>query len=142
MILLLGSVNCGNHRASSCTRCPQGNGRLWCNGECKWYGVWGCGPNRLRNEKSTESKNYSLYDWLFSTNSSPSAEAKGKLNHIKPGRGGWEGHCVLKWVLRGHFLGIKMPQWNWNLSSFLSNFSCFLIPLPTPSWSVPYKQFY
>ena len=19
-------------------------------------------------------------------------------------------HCVLKWVLRGHFLGIKMPQ--------------------------------
>ena len=84
MILLLGSVNCGNHRASSCTRCPQGNGRLWCNGECKWYGVWGCGPNRLRNEKSTESKNYSLYDWLFSTNSSPSAEAKGKLNPIKP----------------------------------------------------------
>ena len=23
-----------------------------------------------------------------------------------------------------------------------SNFSSFLIPLPTPSWSVPYKQFY
>ena len=37
-------------------------------------------------------------------------------------------HCVLKWVLRGHYLGIKMPQWNQNLSSFLSNFSSFLIP--------------
>ena len=23
---------------------------------------------------------------------------------------GGQGHCVLKWVLRGHFLGIKMPQ--------------------------------
>ena len=22
------------------------------------------------------------------------------------------GHCVLKWVLRGHFLGIKMPKWD------------------------------
>ena len=21
-------------------------------------------------------------------------------------------NCVLKWVLRGHFLGIKMPKWN------------------------------
>ena len=27
-------------------------------------------------------------------------------------------------------------------STFLSNFSSFLMPLPTPSWSVPYKQFY
>ena len=51
-------------------------------------------------------------------------------------------HCVLKWVLRGHFLGIKMPQWNQNLSSFPSNLSSFSIPLPTPSWFVPYKQFY
>ena len=39
-------------------------------------------------EKPAESKiYYSLYDWLFSTNSSPSAEAKGKLNLIKPGGG-------------------------------------------------------
>ena len=39
-------------------------------------------------EKPAESKiYYSMYDWLFSTNSSPSAEAKGKLNPIKPGGG-------------------------------------------------------
>ena len=32
-------------------------------------------------EKPAESKIYvSMYDWLFSKNSSPSAEAKGKLN--------------------------------------------------------------
>ena len=36
-------------------------------------------------EKPAESKIYvSMYDWLFSKNSSPSAEAKGKLNPIKP----------------------------------------------------------
>ena len=26
------------------------------------------------------------------------------------GSKGGRGHCVLKWVLRGHFLGIKMPK--------------------------------
>ena len=31
-----GSVNCGNHYATSCYDCPQGNGRNWCNGECFW----------------------------------------------------------------------------------------------------------
>ena len=45
-------------------------------------------------------------------------------------------------VLRWHFLGIKMLQWNKSLRSFMSNFGSFLIPLPTPSWSFPYKQFY
>ena len=29
-------VNCGNHRAASCSECPQGNGEPWCNGECEW----------------------------------------------------------------------------------------------------------
>jgi len=29
-------VSCGNHRASSCAECPQGNGASWCNGECEW----------------------------------------------------------------------------------------------------------
>ena len=29
-------VSCGNHDASSCQACPQGNGASWCNGECKW----------------------------------------------------------------------------------------------------------
>ena len=39
-------------------------------------------------EKPAESKIYfSMYDWLFSTNSSPSAEAKGKFNPIKRGGG-------------------------------------------------------
>ena len=29
-------ISCGNHRASSCAECPQGNGASWCNGECGW----------------------------------------------------------------------------------------------------------
>ena len=29
-------VSCGNHNATSCSECPQGNGPLWCNGDCKW----------------------------------------------------------------------------------------------------------
>ncbi len=29
-------VSCGNHEASSCADCPQGNGAVWCNGECTW----------------------------------------------------------------------------------------------------------
>ena len=29
-------VSCGNHQASSCQECPQGNGPSWCNGDCIW----------------------------------------------------------------------------------------------------------
>jgi len=29
-------VNCGAHTAKTCQDCPQGNGKWWCNGECKW----------------------------------------------------------------------------------------------------------
>ena len=29
-------VSCGNHQASCCQECPQGNGASWCNGDCKW----------------------------------------------------------------------------------------------------------
>ena len=29
-------VSCGNHDASSCQECPQGNGASWCNGDCQW----------------------------------------------------------------------------------------------------------
>jgi len=29
-------VNCGQHTARSCQACPQGHGRHWCNGECRW----------------------------------------------------------------------------------------------------------
>ena len=33
----LGSVvNCGNHNSPKCSECPQGNGAIWCNGDCKW----------------------------------------------------------------------------------------------------------
>jgi len=31
-------VSCGNHKADTCLLCPQGNGALWCNGECMWDG--------------------------------------------------------------------------------------------------------
>ena len=29
-------VSCGNHKADSCDKCPQGNGALWCHGDCAW----------------------------------------------------------------------------------------------------------
>ena len=32
----LGPVSCGNHEASRCSYCPQGNGKTWCNGDCSW----------------------------------------------------------------------------------------------------------
>jgi len=30
------SVSCGSHSAQTCAECPQGNGKIWCNGDCKW----------------------------------------------------------------------------------------------------------
>mmetsp|Transcript_106614 Transcript_106614/g.211759 ORF Transcript_106614/g.211759 Transcript_106614/m.211759 type:complete len:191 (+) Transcript_106614:28-600(+) len=30
------SVSCGGHWAEDCAQCPQGNGHLWCNGDCMW----------------------------------------------------------------------------------------------------------
>ena len=30
------SVSCGGHFAQKCEDCPQGNGRMWCNGDCLW----------------------------------------------------------------------------------------------------------
>jgi len=32
----LPSVSCGQHTARSCAECPQGNGKSWCNGDCRW----------------------------------------------------------------------------------------------------------
>lgn len=29
-------VSCGQHNATSCSECPQGKGRAWCNGDCQW----------------------------------------------------------------------------------------------------------
>ena len=29
-------ISCGNHQASTCSECPQGNGAAWCNGVCTW----------------------------------------------------------------------------------------------------------
>ena len=30
------SVSCGNHYATTCADCPQGNGASLCNGDCTW----------------------------------------------------------------------------------------------------------
>merc|ERR1712088_233360 len=35
-------VSCGNHKADSCEKCPQGNGKSWCNGDCKWTSQGKC----------------------------------------------------------------------------------------------------
>ena len=35
-VVVVDKVSCGSHRASSCAKCPQGNGASWCNGDCKW----------------------------------------------------------------------------------------------------------
>ena len=32
-------VNCGGHTANTCADCPEGNGEVWCNGECQWVGT-------------------------------------------------------------------------------------------------------
>jgi hypothetical protein len=29
-------LSCGSHKADICGECPQGHGRLWCNGDCEW----------------------------------------------------------------------------------------------------------
>jgi len=29
-------VSCGAHEAASCDECPMGQGKTWCNGDCKW----------------------------------------------------------------------------------------------------------
>ena len=33
---LTGNVSCGNHEATTCADCPQGNGASWCHGDCRW----------------------------------------------------------------------------------------------------------
>ena len=35
-ITIQDGVSCGMHVASSCAKCPQGNGAVWCNGDCFW----------------------------------------------------------------------------------------------------------
>ena len=48
---------------------------------------------------------------------------QGRRKVWNSGRGG--GHCALNRVLRGHFLGIKMLQWNKSLRSFMVHYMCF-----------------
>jgi hypothetical protein len=31
-------VDCGGHFKDSCDQCPDGNGQVWCNGQCAWLG--------------------------------------------------------------------------------------------------------
>ena len=40
-------------------------------------------------------------------------------------------HCVLNGILCGHFLVIKIQQWNKSLNYFLSNFNSFWSPFST-----------
>ena len=46
-------VACGNHHADSCSKCPQGNGQQWCNGDCVWKGS---GEESSENSRNTFSK--------------------------------------------------------------------------------------
>jgi len=47
-----GFVNCGKHQAGSCEECPQGNGKYWCNGDCRWIDdVKKCFPKQGRYDK-------------------------------------------------------------------------------------------
>ena len=42
-------VDCGWHQAGSCEECPQGNGKYWCNGDCRWIDdVKKCFPKQGR----------------------------------------------------------------------------------------------
>ncbi|CAJ1360557.1 unnamed protein product [Effrenium voratum] len=42
------SVSCGQHRAPSCSACPQDHGAQWCNGDC----VWNLGKRQLHQIKT------------------------------------------------------------------------------------------
>ena len=48
-ITIQDEVSCGNHRAFSCAKCPQGNGAVWCNGDCFWSDEGG-GVCQLKSE--------------------------------------------------------------------------------------------
>eukprot|EP00913_Durusdinium_trenchii_P018958 g17816.t1 len=39
------NVSCGGHHAKSCEECPRGNGRTWCNKDCKWLDEGECVPS-------------------------------------------------------------------------------------------------
>jgi len=69
------SVNCGAHTANTCQDCPQGNGKLWCNGECEWgnnqcqaneYGFsCHCGEHDTDCWNSCSSSSSNNYDYLY-----------------------------------------------------------------------------
>ena len=49
ILIFVGFVNCGKHQAGSCDECPQGNGKYWCNGDCRWIDdVKKCFPKQGR----------------------------------------------------------------------------------------------
>ncbi|KAL7553858.1 hypothetical protein ACHAWF_017191 [Thalassiosira exigua] len=76
-------VNCGNHAASTCADCPQGNGRHWCNHDCMWStenelgGV--CVPRQTPKRKKDESKEIVA----IKEKSSGSRQAIGPLSNQK-----------------------------------------------------------
>jgi len=48
------AVECGNHHAPTCAQCPQGNGAVWCNGECIWRNNQ-CGYTKICGGDDTAS---------------------------------------------------------------------------------------
>jgi len=49
-------VSCGYHVASSCDKCPNGNGAAWCNGQCLW-----------KDDKCVAKSDISKIAWSYPT---------------------------------------------------------------------------
>jgi len=60
------AVDCGGHYATSCSQCPSGNGRAWCNGDCEWVAPFDA-PWRPADNSQGECRPRSqqLLDWLM-----------------------------------------------------------------------------
>ena len=90
---------------------------------------------KMNGSWSIDIKNFeclTTYPWVLLIRLGP----VHKVRQHFLGRGG---HCALNGVLHGHFLGMKMLQWNKSLRSFKSNFCSFWCPCSTPSERDVYK---
>jgi len=56
------TVSCGRHTADSCEKCPLGNGKMWCNGDCEWSGrsskIGECVPKKVTGTLPERPKPY------------------------------------------------------------------------------------
>jgi len=87
------TVSCGNHRASTCEDCPQGNGASWCYGDCQWFdgqcrGLYSMVTVSLKNEVSVHKIEFAG-DYLISNTVNGKPSWKSDENAIWNWNGNW-----------------------------------------------------